>query len=215
MKEAWYRSSNRNGQLEYFDEHVSVRVYPKSGTCRITPRRPLAFEELRVHVDDAFAKVLPSRALLSDSFKRMIDGLQTARRHRTFLVGPMTPFKIDFYRGSYGLSILADKSHPRHLEVLEDWPAWITALFEAQRGHSFEIQNNSKVLAEFASQIKRHLHVMEGIGLAADRLNEAIHYLIQMIGKLNSSNDGRNDSASRKCSLESEQRSPRIRMCQR
>lgn len=208
VKARWYRSPNRNKQLEYFDDRVSIRVYPKSGTCRILPHRAMLFEELRVEVEDAFAKVLSSKQLLSDPFDRMIRGLQTVRQHRTFYVGPVTPFRIGFYRNCHGLDILADRSHPEHLEVLEDWPAWIPALFEAQRSQNFEIRNNSKVLAEFTSQIKCHLRIMEGIGLAADRLNETIHHLTQIVGKLHSGNDGRNDSASEKGSLESEQRFP-------
>lgn len=163
----WYRSSNRNRQLEYFDDHVSVRVYPKSGTCRIHPCRDMTFEDVRVHVSDAFAKFLPASALRSDSFQEMINGLQVARKHRTFYIGPVTRFKVDFYLKSLGLSILSDGSHPEHLEVRENWPAWIPALMELQR-------KNTIVLSEFAAQISSHLHVMLGIGLAVDRLNQTL-----------------------------------------
>ena len=174
---AWYRSPNRNRQLQYFDENISVRVYPKSGTCRILSRRPLGFEDLRVHVEDAFGKALPTRAYLGDSFKAMISGLQVARRHRTFQVGPLTPFKVDFYRNSLGLSILADASHPECLEVHENWPTWIPPLLEFQRSQTQAIESNTKVASEFASQISTHLHVMQGIGSAVDRLNETIDRL--------------------------------------
>lgn len=195
---AWYRSPNRNRQLEYFDEHVSVRVYPKSGTCRIHPHQATTFDDVRVHVEDAFANVLPARAVLSDSFQEMMNGLQVARRHRTFHIGPVTPFKVDFYRPSLGLDILADGSHPEHLEVRENWPAWIPPLLELQR-------NNTTALSQFASQISSHLHVMQGIGQAADRLNEAVRHLAQIINyKSNSSDLEVNGNISPKCGLESQ-----------
>lgn len=195
---AWYRSPNRNRQLEYFDKHVSVRVYPRSRTCRIHPRRSMMFDEVRVHVEDAFAKVLTARALLGDSFQEMMKGLQVARRHRTFHIGPVTPFKVDFYRPSLGLDILADGSHPEHLEVRENWPAWIAPLLQLQR-------NNTMALSEFASQISSHLSVMQGIGLAADRLNEAVRDLARMISyKSNSSDLEARGNISRECSLESQ-----------
>jgi hypothetical protein len=170
VKGAWYRSPNRNRQLEYFDDRISVRVYPKSGTCRIFPRNITGFEDVRACVEDTFAKVLPTSAILSDSFKHMIDGLQPARRHRTFPVGPITPFKVDFYRDPLGLTILADRSHPEHLEVVETWPTWVAPLFELQRETTVALQ-------EFATQIRSHLHVMQGIGSAVDRLNETIDRL--------------------------------------
>jgi len=171
----WYRSLNRNRQLEYFDENVSVRVYPKSGTCRILPRRHMTFEDVRVHVEDVFAKALPTKALLSESFRRMRDGLQVVSRHRSFPVGPITPFKVNFYKPSLGLDILADGSHPEHLEVRETWPTWIPGLFELQR-------KNSMAVSEFAAQIATHLNVMRGIELAANRLNETIRRFQQLVG---------------------------------
>lgn len=173
----WYRSPNRNGQLEYFDSQVSVRVYPKSGTCRITPRESMRFGDVRVYVEDALAKGLPARALLSDAFSDMMNGLQLASRHRTFYVGQITPFKVGFYRQSLGLSILADGSHADHLEVHENWPTWIPPLLEFQRSQAQAIEANTKVLSDFASQIEKHLNAVRGIGKAADRLNEAVNNL--------------------------------------
>jgi hypothetical protein len=181
VEKAWYRSPNRNRQLEYFDDCVSIRVYPKSRTCRILPRRNMLFDELRVKVEDGFAKVLSARDLISETFDHMINGLQVARRHRTFHVGPVTPFGIGFYRESHGLDILADRSHPEHLEVHESWPTWLSPLLECQQNQSLALENNTKVVGEFASQIQSHLHVMEGIGLAADRLNEATRNLTRAI----------------------------------
>lgn len=171
---AWYRSPNRNRQLQYFDEHISIRVYPKSGTCRILPRRRMTFDDVRVYVEDAFAKVLPTQAILSESFGEMMNGLQVARRHRTFHVGPLTPFNVKFYRHSLGLDILADGSHPEHLEVRENWPTWIPSLMELQH-------NNTMVVSQFSSEIRSHLHVMHGIETAVDRLNETLDHLSKIV----------------------------------
>jgi hypothetical protein len=181
VEKAWYRSPNRNRQLEYFNDYVSIRVYPKSGTCRILPHRTMPFDELRVKVEDVFAKVLSAKDLLSETFDHMINGLQVARRHRTFCIGPVTPFRIGFYRESHGLAILADRSHPEHLEVHESWPTWLSPLLEHQRNQDLALENNTKVVGEFSSQIRSHLHVMEGIGLAADRLDEATRNLVRAI----------------------------------
>ena len=182
VKEAWYRSSNRNRQLEYFDDYVSIRVYPKSGTCRILPRRSLAFDDLRVCVGDVFAKILPSQAILSDSFRCMMNSLQLARLHRAFYVGPIAPFRIACYRHSHGLDIRADASHPEHLEIHEDWPTWLSPLLESQRNQNQVITENTKIVGNFASEIQNHLHVMKGIGLAVDRLDEATRNLTETIG---------------------------------
>lgn len=186
----WYRSPNRNRQLQYFDDRVSIRVYPKSGTCRILPLHRMTYEELRVHVEDVFAAVLPLRATLSDSFGSMIRGLQIARQHRTFRVGPVTPFNVGYYEPSLGLRILADGSHPEYLEVHEGWPSWIPRLFEAQRDQSSAIEGHTKVISDFTTQIQSHLHAMKGIGRAADRLNETVTILTELLRKFEHGTDG-------------------------
>jgi len=177
----WYRSPNRNRQLEYFDKEISMRIYPKSGTCRIIPRRVISFEELRVKIEDVFAKVMPAKVLLSESFRKMVDSLQVKHRHRTFHTGPMPPFKNRFYRDSLGIDILSDGSHPEYLEVHEYWPSWIPTLLEFQRSQGLAIERNTKAVSDFASQIESHLDVMKGIGTAADRLNMAVRDLARII----------------------------------
>lgn len=173
----WYRSPSRNKQLQYINNDIFIRVYPKSGTCRILPSRTILYEEIRVKIDNAFARILPSRVLLSDTYESMISGLQIKQRHRVFPVGPIFPFKNEFYRNSLGITILADKSHPNYLEVNEYWPTWIPKLFESHSSLGFLIENNTKTLAEFALQIKCHLEVMKGIGLATNQLNKTISKL--------------------------------------
>jgi len=144
----------------------------------------MTFEELRVHVDDAFGQALPARSMLSEAFTRMMTGLQVSERHRIFRVGPLSPFKVGYYRDSLGLDILADGSHPEYLEVRERWPSWIAPLLEAQREHNRVIDSSSKVVSDFTTQIKSHLHVMEGLGSATDRLNEAVGRLNETISHL-------------------------------
>jgi len=182
----WYRSSNRNKQLEYSDGQVSIRVH-QNGTCRILPRRRMAFDDFRACIEDAFLKGLPARAILSDSFRRMMSGLQVSRRHRSFHVGRITPFKVDFYHSSLGLDILADTSHPEYLEIHENWPSWIPVLIEFQRVQNSAIESNTRVLSEYTTQIKSHLHALSSIGTAVGRLSEATEALSQLIdSKLNS-----------------------------
>jgi hypothetical protein len=194
---AWYRSPNRNRQLQYSDKSISVRVYPKSGTCRILAREPLSFDDLRVHVEDVFENALPPHVYFDVSFEKMIKGLQVVRRHRTFPVGPLTPFKIDFYRDPLGLYILADASHPECLEVHENWPTWIPPLLEFQRIQTHAIDSNTKAVSEFALQIRSHLDAIRAIGLAADRLNEVIRSLTLAINRGLNSADGSSASSTR------------------
>jgi len=182
----WYRSPNRNKQLEYSDAQVSIRVH-QNGTCRILPRRCMTFDDFRAFIEDAFSKSLPARDILSDSFTRMMNGLQVSRRHRSFRVGQITPFKLDFYHSSLGLDILADTSHPEYLEIHENWPSWIPVLMEFQRVQNSAIESNTRVLSEFTAQIKSHLDVLSGIVTVVGRLSEATEALGQLIdSRLNS-----------------------------
>jgi hypothetical protein len=144
----------------------------------------MTYPDLRAFIEDAFAKALPSRALLSDSFGCMISGLQVAQRHRTFRIGPVTPFKVNFYKDTLGLGILADGSHPEHLETHENWPPWIPPLFEFQRSQASALEKNTKVLSEFTSQITRHLEVMAGIASAAGSLKGTASGLKEAVGSL-------------------------------
>jgi hypothetical protein len=104
----WYVIPNRNRQLEYHDEFVSVRVMPQSGTVRILPAVDLDYKEFEDRVWDAFLKA----ELTSKECDRIAQALRVSDRHKTFRVGPVTPFKIDYYRDSLGLVIGADGSHP-------------------------------------------------------------------------------------------------------
>jgi hypothetical protein len=152
IKGEWYHSPNRNKQLYYFDDDVSIRIYPKSGTCRINARRDMPFEELRVKIENIFAEILPARSTLSSCFKDMINGLQVSQRHRIFPVGPLTPFKNRFYRDSLGFDILSDKSHPEHLEVHEHWPTWIPTLFEGIRELKKSVDANTQALHDLRNE---------------------------------------------------------------
>lgn len=183
VKGAWYRSPNRNRQLYYFDDNISIYVYPKNRTCRILPRQPISFEDLRVKVENAFAEAIPARVLLSDAFGEMIIGLQIKQRHRVFPVGLMIPFKNDFYKESLGLGACSDKSHLGHMEFHEYWPSWIPELFRFHHSLGIAIENYNRILSEFSTQIKSHIEVMKGIGIAVNRLNKVVQNLDKTLDK--------------------------------
>jgi len=105
---AWYVIPNRNKQLEYHDEFVSIRVFPGTGTCRIQPSKEMDYKELSEHVWEAFL----NGGLFSKECDELLLHLEVGPRHKTFRVGPVTPFKIDYYKESVGLVFQADGTHP-------------------------------------------------------------------------------------------------------
>ena len=181
--DGWHQSSNRNGQIDYVNSHVRIRVH-RNGTCRVFPKVRMQFDDLRICVDDAFCNSLPIRCIQSVPFNEFITGFQVMGQHRTFPVGLITPFKNNFYKESLGLSILADGSHPKHLEVKERWPSWIPVFFEFQRNQRLIAEGHTKVISEFAKQIQSHLHAIDGIGVAADRLNAAVQTLNHALDRI-------------------------------
>lgn len=168
----WYVIPNRNNMREFHDMHVTVRVFPKSGTCRILPGHPLSIEDLRVYVENAFFK----GGLDVAECERLSRSLIPSTKHKTFRVGPVTPFRIDYYRDSVGLTIKADGSHPEHIEVGEDWPSWIKPQLRA-------IAMQTEAVTQLAEQIRLHLAVMEGIQKSTDNLAEATEKLRETMEK--------------------------------
>ena len=108
---SWYTIPNRNRQLEYHDEWVSIRVMPQSGTVRILPAMDLPYGEFENRVWDAFANA----GLSTRECDRVIGTLVVSSRHRVFRIGPVSPFKVDFYKQSLGITLGADGSPPRAL----------------------------------------------------------------------------------------------------
>ena len=155
----WYVIPNRNGMREFHNEFVTVRIFPKSGTVRILAGQEMDFSTLQRHVKIAFLKggLDPETA---DVKARL---LVPATKHRTFRVGPVTPFKIDFYKDSLGLTFGADGSHPEHIETAENWPSWIKPQLNA-------IHEQTDAIKALTEQITLHLDVMRGIGDATKDL---------------------------------------------
>jgi len=169
----WYVIPNRNRQLQFVNSFVSIRVFPKSGTCRVLPRQRMDFESLKVHVQNAFFKAgLDLRVCEVLSTK-----LEPHTQDKVFKVGPVTPFQIDYYRKPLGITIKADGSHPEHIEVSEDWPSWIKPLLSA-----FALQTD--VTADLSKNIKAHLSVMRGIDLSTQNLSKSTQSLERTITKL-------------------------------
>lgn len=168
----WYVIPNRNNMREFHDMHVTVRVFPKSGTCRVLPGHPMSLEDLGVYVENAFFK----GGLDIAECERLSRQLIPSTKHRTFRVGPVTPFKIDYYRDSLGITIKADGSHPEHIEVGEDWPSWIKPQLRA-------IAMQTEAVTQLAEQIRLHLAVMEGIQKSTDNLAEATEKLRETMEK--------------------------------
>jgi len=165
----WYVIPNRNRQLEYHDEFVSVRIMPQSGTVRILPAVEMDYNKFENRVWDAFWKAeLPMKEC-----DRVVQTLRVRDEHRVFHVGPVTPFKIDFYKDSLGLGLRADGSHPDHIESHEGWPTWVQPLI---RSTGRQIEANEKQTAAITAlteQITLHLAVMAGIEKATLKLSAA------------------------------------------
>lgn len=168
----WYVIPNRNRQREYHDEHVTIRIFPKSGTCRVLPGHPMDFRDLKIYVQNALFKT----GLDLRRCEEISETLIPVDRHRTFRVGPVTPFKIDFYKESLGISLKADGSHPEHIEVREEWPSWIKPQLAA-------LEKQTEAITDLTEQIKLHLGVMKGIRDVAEEQKKSTKKLTEAIDK--------------------------------
>ena len=166
----WYVIPNRNRMREFHNHHITVRVFPKSGTCRIIPSRPMSWEELVVHLERA----LYLGGLSLEESEAQARSIVPHARHRIFPVGRVDPFRIEYYKKSLGLTIYADGSHPQHIEVDESFPAWIPPL----------LRSNNRIveaMTEFAKQIEAHLQVLKDIGEASREQSKSIREFTEAI----------------------------------
>jgi len=133
----------------------------------------MSWEELVIHLERA----LFMGGLDVDEAEVQARRIVPHSRHRTFQIGRVDPFKIDFYERSLGLTVHADGSHPEHIEVDESFPPWIPPLLRS---------NNQIVeaLTQFAEQIQAHLHVLGDIGKASENLEETTLELVKAIREL-------------------------------
>lgn len=178
--DVWYVVPNRNNMREFHNEFISVRVFPKSGTVRILPGQDMDFATLQRHVKIALLKGGLPEDVADLKARLLIPG----EKHRTFRIGPVTPFKIDFYKESLGLEIGADGSHPEHIETRESWPSWPKPLIESTSRQILANEKQTEAITLLTEQIKLHLSVMQGID-AATRLNaDASQRLAKVVNKL-------------------------------
>jgi len=176
----WYVVPNRNNMREFHNEFVTVRVFPKSGTVRVLAGQEMDFEVLRRHVMIAFLKggLQPDKAELKSRL------LIPSERHRTFKIGPVTPFKIDFYKDPFGLTLKADGSHPEHIEAVEGWPSWVKPLIQSQVRQTQSQERQTEAITALTDQIGLHLDVMKGIGEATRGLKESVNLLRESLVKV-------------------------------
>jgi hypothetical protein len=173
----WYEIPNRNRQLEYHDDFVSIRVLPQSGTVRVLAAKDFVdYKEFEDRVWDAFLKA----ELTTKECDSVVQKLRTTDRHKVFKVGPVTPFKIDYYKDSLGLELVADGSHPLHIEAHESWPTWIRPQL-----HAVGLQ--TEAITMLTEQIKLHLGVMQGIEKVSLKQAEATDKLVSAEDKLTKS----------------------------
>ena len=156
---AWYVIPNRNGQLEYHDEFVSIRVFPGTGTCRIQPSREMDYKELGDRVWEAFL----SGGLFTKECDELLLHLEVGPKHKTFRVGPVTPFKIDYYKDSVGLVFQADGTHPEHIEGIESWPVWVRPLIQSNFRQTEAQEKQTEAITLLTEQMKLHLSVLGNI----------------------------------------------------
>ena len=164
----WYVIPNRNRMLFYRDDFVSIRVFPKSGTCRVLTSKPMDWPQLKICVENAFFKA----GLDLKDCEALSEQLAPSSRTRVFKVGPVTPFKIDFYKPSLGITIKANGSHPEHIEVPEDWPTWIKPQLNA-------IAAQTDAITKLTEQINLHLAVMKGINKSTKSSAKATENLVE------------------------------------
>lgn len=176
----WYVVPNRNNMREFHNGFVTVRVFPKSGTVRVLAGQDMDFEILRRHVMIAFLK----GGLDTKTAELKSRLLVPAERHRTFRVGPVTPFKIDFYKDPLGLTLKADGSHPEHIEAVEGWPSWVKPLLESQARQTQSQERQTEAITALTDQIRLHLDVMKGIGEATQGLKESVNLLRESLVKV-------------------------------
>lgn len=169
----WYVIPNRNRQCEFHNGHVTIRVFPKSGTCRILPAHEMSYKELGDWVWEAFFKT----GLTIKECDFLVKQLIVHDRHKTFRVGPVTPFKIDHYRESLGITLLADGTHPEHIEVHEEWPSWIRPQLRAQA-------KQTEAITALTEQIHLHLSVLKGIDESTKNQIKATENLTKATEKL-------------------------------
>ena len=143
-RDEWYVVPNRNRMMVYKNDDLTIRIFPKSGNVRILPAKPIDWDVVKIHLENAFFKA----GLDLKVCEEISEGLEPTSRHRIFYVGPVTPFEIDFYKKPLGITIKADGSHPEHIEATEEWPTWIKPFL-------LGLNENTQALRGFSESVKQ------------------------------------------------------------
>lgn len=151
----WYVVPNRNRMCFFRGEFVSVRVWPRSGSCRVLPCRPMPFGWVQTAVQTVFFKAGVDLRVCEGLSQK----LDVESRHRIFKVGPVTPFKIKHYRPSLGLTILADGSHPNHIETEETTPGWVRQFLSGMNAFPKQME---RIANRFEENMEKHLKIIDG-----------------------------------------------------
>ncbi len=179
---AWYRSANLNGQWCVRSGDVAIYVFPRSETCRVRMKHPMDFVALRDAVEQAFVLLFPKKApwrlhpLVVEFSGKLLQ--EVSSQHRNFYTGPLTPFRVDYYKRSHGLTIYNDRSHADYLEVLEESPNWMKAFIREFLEWTQRQPNPDKIAKTVESAIER----MEQSNLKVEtELKELIMIMHQLL----------------------------------
>jgi len=170
----WYMAPNRNSMMCFKDKnrgslkiHLNGHLIVEARSRNFNEVEDAAFEALYCGCSGPFG---------FEETNAIIRMLNAKSRHRAIYIGKdLSSFRTDFYKKSLGLSIAADQSHPKYLEIAEDWPTWAFIQQKLIEDHvRIDVDQRGQdrqIVHELAEQIASHLKVMEGIGEAVGRLN--------------------------------------------
>jgi hypothetical protein len=161
----WYVAPNRNRMMLLRNDYLTIRVFPRSGTCRILLAKSMPYEWIKTSVQDALFKAGVDLRVC----EKLSETVEPKSRSRIFKVGQVTPFKIDFYKEPLGVTIKADESHQDFIEVDEDWPTWIKPLLAAMAKHTEALealrmkfpQDLERITISFEKSMQEHLDIIK------------------------------------------------------
>lgn len=179
----WYVVPNRNRMMLLRNDYVTIRVFPKSGTCRVLPAKPMPYEWVKIAVQNAFFKAGVDLKLCEE----ISETIEPKARHRIFKVGAVTPFKIAHYKKSLGLTIKADGSHPNFIETEEDYPAWIKPLLTSFARNTEALdalrtdfpQQLGRIASSFEESMREHLEIIKVFREESIMRSEAVMKMVK------------------------------------
>jgi len=135
---AWYCSSNRNGQLNYRSSFLAARLLPSTRYLEVLCRDPsldgLAIrEKFELILYSTLQGRLPVGYDAAHISKDLSSKLVPKARHRRFNFPTPTAFwQLRFYKDNLGLVVQRDLSEgATEIETIENNPVWIRNLMDA------------------------------------------------------------------------------------